>query len=143
MTNQLYQQTVLKHYKNPQNFGELQASTHQAEGINRLCGDDVTIYLLLEGDFIKAIQFTGKGCAISQASASVMTEALTGLSVDQAMTIYGDFLQMTQGGDHAFEGDLAAFSGIKEFPSRIKCVTLAWKTFEAALEGKQETVSTE
>ena len=143
MKNQLYQQTVLKHFKNPKNFGELDCCTHQAEGFNPLCGDDVKVYLLLEDNKIKKLQFTGKGCAITQASASIMTDALMGLTLEEAQVVYGEFIQMTSGENHELEGELAAFAGINQFPSRIKCATLAWKTFEAALEGTQDKISTE
>ncbi len=143
MSKQLYQRTDLKHNKAPKNFGELADCSHHAEGYNPLCGDDVQVFLDLKGGVIKALQFTGKGCAVSQASASIMTEALVGLSLEEAQDRYAEFIKMSAGEENNLEGELSAFAGISQFPSRVKCAVLAWKTFSAALKGTEDKISTE
>ena len=142
----LYQQLILDHNARPHNFGELRDATHQAEGFNPLCGDQVVIYLKLEGDRIVDVHFAGKGCAISKASASMMTQSLKGKTKAEARHIFEQFHELVTGHSHEHEaelGKLAVFSGVSEFPMRVKCATLAWHTLQAALEGKQDKVSTE
>lgn len=144
----LYQEVILEHSKAPRNYRVLAAANHKAEGYNPLCGDRFTVYLELEGDVIRDISFQGAGCAISKASASMMTQALKGKTRAQAEEFFERFHELVTGqspaGDAAPLGKLAAFSGVSEFPVRVKCATLAWHTLHAALEGKsEETVSTE
>ena len=142
----LYQDVILEHSKAPRNFRELAAANHKAEGFNPLCGDHFTVYLDLEGDSIQDVSFQGSGCAISKASASMMTQTVKGKSRAEAHKIFERFHELVTGHSHEHEaelGKLAVFSGVSEFPVRVKCATLAWHTLEAALEGKQEKVSTE
>ncbi len=145
---ELYQEVILDHSKKPRNFRVLENSNRKAEGYNPLCGDRITVYLFLEGDVIKEITFQGSGCAISKASTSMMTDFLKGKTKAEAGEIFGEFHEMLAGsGSQKFDekrlGKLAAFSGVREFPVRVKCATLPWHTFRAGLEGKKETVSTE
>ena len=144
----LYQDVILEHSKAPRNFRELAAANRKAEGFNPLCGDRFTVYLDLEGDSIRDISFQGSGCAISKASASMMTQSLKGKTTAEAEKLFGRFHEMVTGHDpsdaeQAELGKLTVFSGVSEFPVRVKCATLAWHTLHAALEGKQEAVSTE
>jgi nitrogen fixation NifU-like protein len=144
---ELYQEVILEHSKQPRNYRQLASANHKAEGYNPLCGDHFTVYINLEGDAIKDISFEGSGCAISKASASMMTQALKGKSRADAQAIFEKFHKLVTG--HASSngteslGKLAAFSGVSEFPVRVKCATLAWHTLQAALENQQEPVSTE
>ena len=143
----LYQDVILEHSKAPRNFRELPAANHKAEGFNPLCGDRFTIYVTTEGDSIRDITFQGSGCAISKASASMMTQSLKGKNKAEAAKIFERFHKLVTGqqssnGD-AELGKLTVFSGVSEFPVRVKCATLAWHTLQAALEDKQEPVSTE
>lgn len=143
----LYQEVILEHSKAPRNYRELAVANQHAEGYNPLCGDHFTVYLQVEGDAIRDISFQGSGCAISKASASMMTQALKGRSKEEARKLFDRFHKLvTTGeanGDRPELGKLAVFSGVSEFPVRVKCATLAWHTLQAALEGKQSTVSTE
>jgi len=143
----LYQEVILEHSKAPRNFRELAGANQHAEGYNPLCGDHFTVYLNVEGDSIRDITFQGSGCAISKASASMMTQALKGKSKAEAQRLFETFHKLvTTGetnGDRPELGKLAVFSGVSEFPVRVKCATLAWHTLQAALEGKQDKVSTE
>jgi nitrogen fixation protein NifU and related proteins len=145
----LYQDVILEHSKAPRNFREMAAANHKAEGFNPLCGDRFTVYLDLDGDSIRDIAFQGSGCAISKASASMMTQILKGKTREQAEALFTRFHDLVTGRkdgprENAPElGKLAVFSGVSEFPVRVKCATLAWHTLHAALEGKQEAVSTE
>lgn len=145
---ELYQEVILEHSKAPRNYRELAAANHRAEGYNPLCGDHFAVYLDLEGDSIRDISFQGSGCAISKASASMMTQSVKGKTKAEAETLYGQFHKLVTGqsaknGKQTELGKLAVFSGVSEFPVRVKCATLAWHTLRAALQGKQETVSTE
>jgi len=144
---ELYQQVILDHNKNPRNFRELPDATSRVEGYNPLCGDHYTVYLKVDGDRIEEVSFTGSGCAISKASASVMSSTMKGKSRDEAGELFDAFHKLVTGegaGSDADElGRLAAFSGVSEFPARVKCATLAWHTLRSALEGKQDNVSTE
>lgn len=143
---ELYQDVILEHSKAPRNYRELPAANHKAEGYNPLCGDHFTLYLNLDGNVIRDIGFQGSGCAISKASASMMTQIVKGKTIEEAERMFSDFHKLVTGqanGNQADVGKLAAFSGVSEFPVRVKCATLAWHTLHAALEGKQESVSTE
>jgi nitrogen fixation protein NifU and related proteins len=145
MIDDLYQETILDHSRKPRNFGALDAANAQAEGFNPLCGDRVTVQLKLDGDVVSDAHFTGSGCAISVASASLMTEALKGKSRQEAEDIFGRFhrLLTAENGNSEDLGKLAVFSGVREYPARVKCATLAWHTLRAALDHARETVSTE
>lgn len=144
----LYQEVIFDHHKAPRNFRALADADRKAEGYNPLCGDRITVFLRMAGDRIAEIAFMGSGCAISRASASIMTEAVKGLSAGDTAALFERFHRLvTQGSgggaDLASLGKLAAFSGISEFPVRVKCATLPWHTLQAALEGKADPVSTE
>jgi nitrogen fixation NifU-like protein len=142
----LYQEVILEHSKAPRNYREL-SDASRVEGFNPLCGDHFTVFIKLENDTVQDVAFQGSGCAISKASASMMTQAIKGKSKDEAEKLFSTFHKLvTEGGangDQADLGKLAVFSGVSEFPVRVKCATLAWHTMKAALEGKQEPVSTE
>jgi nitrogen fixation NifU-like protein len=144
----LYQDVILEHSKTPRNFRVQASANHKAEGFNPLCGDRFTIYVTLEGDKISDISFQGSGCAISKASASMMTQSVKGKTMEEAEKIFARFHEMVTGKEEADAeeselGKLTVFSGVSEFPVRVKCATLAWHTLHAALEGKQDPVSTE
>src|SRR5437762_9474153 len=143
----LYQEVILEHSKSPRNYRELPNANRKAEGYNPLCGDHFTLYVDMEGDSICDISFQGSGCAISKASASMMTQSVKGKTKAEAETLFDQFHKLVTGqpanGSRAELGKLAVFSGVSEFPVRVKCATLAWHTLQAALEGKQDTVSTE
>jgi nitrogen fixation NifU-like protein len=143
----LYQELILEHSKAPRNYRELKNADHKAEGYNPLCGDHFTVFLQMEGDIIRDVAFQGSGCAISKASASMMTQRLKGKTKAEAEKLFERFHKVVTGhevnGDQAELGKLVVFSGVSEFPTRVKCATLAWHTLQAALEGKQEAVSTE
>ena len=145
---ELYQEVILDHNKRPRNFRKPEAANRYAEGYNPLCGDHLTLYLQIENGVIKDIGFQGSGCAVSKASASMMTEALKGKTAVQAEALFETFRNLATGENgHARTavplGKLSVFSGVSEFPMRVKCATLAWHTMRAALEGKAEGVSTE
>src|SRR6516165_6808221 len=144
---ELYQEVILEHSKHPRNFRALDAANHKAEGFNPLCGDHFTVYVDVQDGSIHDIAFQGSGCAISKASASMMTQSLKGKSRSEAKELFERFHEVVTGraranGDSPELGKLAVFSGVSEFPTRVKCAVLAWHTFEAALEGRQESVST-
>ncbi len=143
----LYQEIILDHNKNPRNFRAMEDATHVVDGYNPLCGDHYTVYLKLKGDTIEDISFTGSGCAISKASASVMTAMTKGKSMAEATALFTTFHDLVTGvADPARRseelGRLAAFAGVSEFPARVKCASLAWHTMKGALESKT-SVSTE
>jgi nitrogen fixation NifU-like protein len=144
---ELYQQVILDHNRNPRNFHELQDATSRVDGYNPLCGDHYTIFLKVDGDVIREVSFTGSGCAISKASASVMSSTVKGKSRDEAEELFETFHRLVTGDQSGLSaaelGRLAAFSGVSEFPARVKCATLAWHTLRSALEGNQEKVTTE
>jgi nitrogen fixation NifU-like protein len=143
--NDLYQEVILDHNKRPRNFRTLDGASHHAEGYNPLCGDRLSLYVQVENDRITDIGFQGSGCAISKASASLMTDALKGRSVAEAQALFERFHRMvTTSPDDAVEdlGKLCVLAGVREFPVRVKCASLAWHTLKAALEQKQQ-VSTE
>ncbi len=143
----LYQEVILDHYKRPRNFGPLEEADHKAEGHNPLCGDRVTIYLVMDGNVIRNISFQGGGCAISTASASLMTETLKGKNLAEVETLFEEFHDMLTGDPSQpaapAQGKLAVFSGVREFPARVKCATLSWHTLQAALKEQKEPISTE
>ncbi|PYY07565.1 MAG: SUF system NifU family Fe-S cluster assembly protein [Acidobacteria bacterium] len=143
---ELYQDVILEHSKAPRNYRELPLANHKAEGYNPLCGDHFTLYVDLDGDRVRDISFQGSGCAISKASASMLTQMVKGKTKAEAQELFDKFLQLVKGegnGNQAELGKLAVFSGVCEFPVRVKCATLVWHTLRAALEGKQQAVSTE
>jgi nitrogen fixation NifU-like protein len=145
---ELYQEVILEHSRAPRNFRELTTANHKAEGYNPLCGDHFSVYLDLEGDSIRDISFQGSGCAISMASASMMTQSVKGKTTAEAARLCHRLQQLVTGqspaeGNQTELGKLAVFSGVSEFPVRVKCATLSWHTLQAAMQGKQETVSTE
>ena len=144
---ELYQDTILDHSKKPRNFREIPGASAKAVGHNPLCGDRVTVYLRLDDGNIADIAFIGQGCAISKASASLMTDAVKGKSKAEATRLFERFRKMVTGrpGDpiDASLGKLAVLSGVCEFPVRVTCASLPWHTLQAALEAKQETVSLE
>jgi nitrogen fixation protein NifU and related proteins len=145
---ELYQETILDHSKRPRNFREMSEPDASAVGHNPLCGDRVTVYLKLRDETIADVAFVGQGCAISKASASLMTEAVKGKSKDQSHALFESFHRMVMGRsadplDTASLGKLAALSGVSEFPVRVKCASLPWHTLEAALKEKKEVVSLE
>jgi nitrogen fixation NifU-like protein len=144
---ELYQQVILDHSKKPRNFQKLDGANRTAEGHNPLCGDQITLYVQVEDDMIRRIGFQGSGCAISKASASMMTDSVKGKTTAEAQQLFERFHDLLTGkggpGDPGDLGKLAVFSGVREFPVRVKCATLAWHTLRAALEGKGEPISTE
>jgi nitrogen fixation NifU-like protein len=145
---ELYQEVILDHNKRPRNFQKLEGANRTAEGYNPLCGDQINVYLVLDGGVIRDISFLGSGCAISKASASMMTATLKGKTAAEAEAIFETFHKMvTSDLSRTFDpiemGKLAVFAGVREFPVRVKCATLPWHTVRAALEGKREPVSTE
>jgi nitrogen fixation protein NifU and related proteins len=144
----LYQEVILDHNKNPRNFKKMEDASCSVDGYNPLCGDHYTVYLKMDGDVIKEIAFQGSGCAISKASASVMSTTLKGRTRAEAEEWFEKFHHLVKGenkteNDLESFGKLAAFAGVSEFPARVKCAILPWHTMKNALEEKIETVSTE
>jgi nitrogen fixation NifU-like protein len=145
----LYQEVILDHSKRPRNFGELAGANRRAEGYNPLCGDRETVYVRLEGDVLEDVGFRGAGCAISTASASMMTDSVKGKTREEAEALFERFHDLITGRDGEAKraqpevGKLAVFSGVRKFPIRVKCATLPWHTLKAALAGEGTTVSTE
>ncbi len=143
---ELYQELILEYSKAPRNYREMKSSDHKAEGYNPLCGDRFTVSVQMQGDSIQDIAFQGSGCAISKASASMMTQSVKGKTKQEARESFEHFHRTVTGNKNGHStdlGKLAVFAGVAQFPTRVKCATLAWHTLLAALEGKQETVSTE
>ena len=145
--DELYRELILDHYRNPRHHEPIEGAEVIAEGYNPLCGDRLTVYLKMDGDRIADVAFQGSGCAISTASASIMTSELKGKTREEAEEKFKTFHQMVTGArSKDWEeklGKLAAFSGVSQFPVRVKCASLCWHTLKAALEEKKETVSTE
>ena len=143
----LYQELILDHGRRPRNFRPLDGATRSAEGYNPLCGDKVKVYLKMDDDLVRDISFEGAGCAISTASASIMTETLKGKTRAQAEELFQTFHDLVTGRQAQLDapelGKLAVFSGVSEFPIRVKCATLSWHTMHAALNGADEVISTE
>jgi nitrogen fixation NifU-like protein len=143
----LYQEVILDHSKRPRNFHAIEGA-RKAEGYNPLCGDRETIYLLLEGDRVRDVAFQGTGCAISTASASMMTESVKGKTREEAEALFGRFHDLITGKNGESQsgpelGKLEVFSGVREYPVRVKCATLPWHTLRAALQSDGATISTE
>jgi nitrogen fixation NifU-like protein len=145
----LYQEVILDHTKRPRNFGRLEEANRTARGDNPLCGDRITVWLEVEGGTIRGVSFEGAGCAISTASASLMTETVRGKTLAEVEKLFSGFHTLLTGDPSvraeapAELGKLAVFSGVREYPVRVKCATLPWHTLKAALAGGGETVSTE
>lgn len=145
---ELYQEVILDHNKSPRNYKKLDDANHFAEGYNPLCGDKVNIYLNIEENKIEDISFQGSGCAISKASASLMTSSLKGKSLEEAKELFEKFRELITGkGNDQLSiedlGKLTVFAGVKEFPSRVKCASLAWHTMLSALNNEKKLVTTE
>ena len=143
----LYQELILEHAKAPRNYREMGQPAAKAEGYNPLCGDRCTVFINSQGGVIQDIAFQGAGCAISKASASMMTQSLKGKTLQEAEEMFKAFHGLVTGkpqnGDAPDIGKLKVFAGVSEFPARVKCATLAWHTLEAALHGDDEQVTTE
>jgi nitrogen fixation NifU-like protein len=144
--DQLYQDVILEHNRAPRNYRAMDDASAHAEGVNPLCGDEVTVWLKLdEADRIADVTFQGRGCAISKASASLMTQAVKGLTRDEAIALFERFHGFVTGrapgddGAKAALGKLVVFAGVSAFPTRVKCASLGWHTFKAALEGTERT----
>ncbi|MCI0650396.1 MAG: SUF system NifU family Fe-S cluster assembly protein [Planctomycetes bacterium] len=145
---ELYQELILDHSKRPRNFGPLPEANRHANGHNPLCGDKITLHVLLEGDRIRDLRFEGAGCAISTAAASLLTEALKGKDRAAAEALFARFRELVTGKVESEDarralGKLAVFGGVCEFPMRVKCATLAWHTLLAALDKREESITTE
>jgi nitrogen fixation NifU-like protein len=145
--NDLYQEVILDHNKNPRNFREIENASRQADGNNPLCGDALRVYVELEDDKVKDVAFKGSGCAISKASASMMTQVIKGKTKEEAETLFDEFHRMVLGElneeeDENHLGKLKIFASVREFPARVKCASLSWHTLNAALHG-EEVASTE
>lgn len=145
--NDLYQEVILEHNKNPRNFREIETATQTADGNNPLCGDALRVYVEMDGDAVRDVAFKGSGCAISKASASMMTQAVKGKSKAEAEVLFNEFHKMVTGEldaetDENSLGKLKIFAGVLEFPARVKCASLSWHTLHAALND-EEAVSTE
>ncbi len=143
---ELYQEVILDHNRHPHNFRELDGADRHADGYNPLCGDRLGVYVNLDGDTIVDISFIGSGCAISKASASLMTDAIRGRTLDEARQLFEQFLTLVT--DNTAEaspalGKLAVFAGVRDYPTRVKCASLAWHTLRAAVDDRHETVTTE
>ena len=152
MTNselsELYQEVILDHNKNPRNFGQLEQYNHYAKGHNPLCGDNIEVYLDISNNIINEVKFSGSGCAISKASASVMTTLLKGKTIEEAKKLFADFHNVvTSDPNTSYEelnlGKLNVFCGVREFPARVKCASLAWHTLANAIDNLSETIQTE
>lgn len=146
--NELYQEVILDHNKNPRNFGELPVFTNYAKGHNPLCGDQVDVYVLIENGIIKELKFSGSGCAISKASASIMTTLVTGKTVEEAKNLYDEFHKIvTSDIDEELDttdfDKMSVFCGVREFPARVKCASLAWRTMISALDNANQKIITE
>jgi nitrogen fixation NifU-like protein len=143
----LYQEVVLDHGKRPRNFGPLEGQTHHAEGLNPLCGDHLVVHARVDGDRVQEVRFEGSGCAISKASASVMTGVVKGKTPAEIDALFDRFHRLVTEGAHdedeAALGKLAVFGGVHEYPTRVKCASLAWHTLRQALKGAAAPVSTE
>ncbi len=143
----LYQEVIFDHNRNPRNFHVMEDADRQVEGFNPLCGDRLTLFLKMEGDKISDASFQGSGCAISTASVSLMTEIVKGKTEAEADDLFRQFHKMTTGKEEEINleaiGKLAVLAGVREYPARVKCATLAWHTLDAALKNEQDSISTE
>lgn len=142
---ELYQEVILDHNRHPHNFRELAGADRHADGHNPLCGDRLGVYVNLDGDRIVDVSFMGSGCAISKASASLMTDAVMGKTLDEARQLFEQFLNLVtnDAADGEELGKLAVFAGVRDYPTRVKCASLAWHTLRAAVDDRHETVTTE
>ena len=142
---ELYREVILDHNRSPRNFGELPDANRVVDGVNPLCGDKMTLYVKLDGGCIADIKFQGSGCAISVASSSLMTERVKGASVAEAMRLFEHVHEMLAGGGEAAEDldKLAALSGVREYPARVKCASLGWHALKTAVSSDDASVSTE
>ncbi len=145
MIDDLYQETILDHSKRPRNFHSMEDANRKAEGYNPLCGDKLKLYLKVEGDIVRDASFEGTGCAISTASASLMTESLKGKTREEAFRLIEKFHDLLTTDTPASKelGKLVVFCGVRDYPARVKCATLAWHTMKSALNGASDTVTTE
>lgn len=146
--DELYQDIIIDHNQNPQNYGNISDATHTAEGFNPFCGDNIKIYLLVQEETITDIKFSGSGCAISQASASMMTDQLKNMPLEQAKKVFQEFHTMMTNDTGVIKempilGDLQSLAGVSAYPARIKCAILGWHTLNSAIEDKGKTVTTE
>ena len=142
MLDDLYQDLILDHGKRPRNFGPLPGCTHEAEGLNPFCGDQVHVRLILEGDRLQEVRFEGAGCAISTASASMMTQMVKGKTIEEAQALFSRFHDAALGrAEPENLGELEALCGVKDYPNRIKCATLAWHALVKAIEGGGATTT--
>jgi len=145
----LYQEVILDHNKHPRNFGQIEAADHCARGDNPLCGDQLTLYLKMDGDRVAEVGFEGQGCAISTASASILTEVVLGKTLEEVDALFESFHELLTGDPSVAAeagpelGKLAVFAGVREFPVRVKCATLAWHTLKAAISDDDAAASTE
>ncbi len=143
----LYQEILLEHNSKPRNFRKVEGASTTAEGYNPLCGDQITLYLKVVEDVVEDVGFQGVGCAISRASASMMTQSIKGRSIDEAQGVFDAFHNMithpNEEPDYDILGDLETLAGVNEYPTRIKCAVLPWHTMRSALSGEGETVTTE
>ncbi|NBV75563.1 MAG: SUF system NifU family Fe-S cluster assembly protein [Methylococcaceae bacterium] len=143
----LYQEVIFDHNRNPRNFRVMDDANRQVEGFNPLCGDRLTLFLKIDDGTITDASFQGSGCAISTASVSLMTEIIKGKSESEADALFTQFHEMATGKDHEVQlealGKLAVLAGVREYPARVKCATLAWHTLDAALKNQQQSISTE
>ena len=145
--SELYQQVILDHNKKPRNFQKLEGANRVSEGFNPLCGDQLTVYMLMADGVVRDLSFVGTGCAISKAAASMMTQAVKGKTREEAQVLFDEFHRMVTGeldaeaeGNHL--GRLTIFAGVRDYPARVKCASLPWHTMHAALEG-EESATTE
>ena len=140
----LYQQLIIDHNQSPRNFHKITDASHHADGQNPLCGDELSVFIKEKNGAIEEISFIGTGCAISKASASIMTSILKGMSVNEANTLFDKFHILVTTGESAEDlGKLAVLGGVHKYPSRVKCATLAWHTFQGAMNNAQEIIKTE
>jgi nitrogen fixation NifU-like protein len=144
---ELYQEVILDHNRKPRNFREIDGADRHADGYNPLCGDKLAVYVNVEGNTITDVSFLGSGCAISKASASLMTDAVTGKTLPEARALFEQFHQMVTGSDSSVDSDslgkLAVFAGVRDYPTRVKCASLAWHTLRAACDDAHELITTE
>ena len=140
----LYQQLIIDHNQNPRNFSKLENASHSSEGHNPLCGDVITVSLIKRDGIIEDIAFMGSGCAISKASASIMTSTLKGMKIEDAEVLFDNFHTLATTGESPGDmGKLSVLAGVHKYPARVKCATLAWHTFQGALNSSTETIKTE
>ena len=140
----LYQQLILDHNQNPQNFREIKHASHSANGDNPLCGDKIEVFLMVNNDIITDISFLGSGCAISKASASIMTSTLKGMKIEAAEVLFDNFHTLATTGESLENmGKLSVLAGVHKYPARVKCATLAWHTFQGALNNSPKVIKTE